>query len=184
SGPAGFDLRFRRSTAKGDFGERTTWLQATTLNGSTLMGKPGSTYCIEAHGLDEVGNTGVWSPESCTAVPLDDRSLLAKGSWIRAPGGVFEDSTSTAKARGARLVVKEARVRRFAIMARTCPECGTVRVSWRGKVLGTIDLSAPEQDGVIFSMGTKGKARSGTLVLEVRSKGRPVTIDAVGITRV
>ena len=185
SGVAAYDARYRTSVPKSDFGPRTPWISATADTSATLTGIPGRTYCIDGRSVDAVGNVGAWGPEACTAVPLDDHALVHKGAWTEATGGAFEGSVSTATARGARLVLKKVQARRFGVMATTCPTCGKVRVLFRGVSLGTIDLSAtPGQGGAVFSLGTTGPVRKGSLVLEVRSKHRPVTIDAVGLTRV
>ena len=126
-----------------------------------------------------------WSDEACTAVPLDERAFGAKGAWTQQSGGSFQDTLTTTKARGATLTMKHLQARRFAVMATTCPTCGAFRVLWRGTVLAKVDLhDAVGASGVVFALGTKASVKAGTLVIEVTSRRKPVTIDAVGVTRV
>jgi hypothetical protein len=81
--------------------------------------------------------------------------------------------------------MKHLQARRFAVMATTCPTCGVFRVLWRGTVLAKVDLhDAVGASGVVFALGTKASVKAGTLVIEVTSRRKPVTIDAVGVTRV
>ena len=99
-------------------------------------------------------------------------------------GGSFLDTVTTTKARGATLTMKGLQARRFAVMATTCPTCGAFRVLWRGTVLAKVDLhDAVGASGVVFALGTKASVKAGTLVIEVTSRHKPVTIDAVGVTR-
>lgn len=185
SGVAGVDVRFRKAMATAVFGEGAPWLTATALPGATFHGKLGRTYCFGVRGVDAVGNRSVWSAERCTAVPLDDRALVARNTWTRRATGTFMGTTSTTRLRGARLVVGDLQSRRFALMADTCPTCGRFRVIWRGRVIARVDLSsAVPKDGVVFPIRTMGRARSGVLVLEVISAGALVSIDAVGVSRV
>jgi M6 family metalloprotease-like protein len=184
SGSAGVDVRYRTTTAKGDFGSPLPWMTGTSLPGGTFAGTPGSTYCFGARGGDVVGNTSSWSVERCSAVPVDDTALRVIGRWTRSPGGTFLDSLTTSRSRGARLRIAKVHARHVAVMASTCPSCGRVRVLWRGRVLEVLDLSAtPGQLGVVFGLRTGGRVKAGTLVLEVASRRRPVSIDAVGVTR-
>jgi hypothetical protein len=117
-------------------------------------------------------------------VPLDDRAFGAQGAWALQPGGAFQGTVTTTKARGATLTMKHLQARRFAVMATTCPTCGAFRVLWRGAVLAKVDLhDAVGASGVVFALGTKASVKAGSLVIEVTSRHKPVTIDAVGVTR-
>ena len=185
SGFAGFDVRSRAASAKADFGAPEDWLIGTVATDDAFAGKPGSTRCFSVRSADLVANRTAWSDEACTAVPLDERAFGAKGAWTQQSGGSFQDTVTTTKARGATLTMKHLQARRFAVMATTCPTCGAFRVLWRGTVLAKVDLhDAVGASGVVFALGTKASVKAGTLVIEVTSRRKSVTIDAVGVTRV
>ena len=185
SGFAGYDVRSRAATAKTDFGATADWLTGVAGAGDTFVGKPGSTRCFSVRSADLMANRTAWSDEACTAVPLDDRAFVAKGPWSQQAGGTFQDTLTTASARGGTLTLKRLQARRFSIMATTCPTCGAFRVLWRGTVLAKVDLhDAVGASGVVFALGTKASVKAGTLVIEVTSRHKSVSIDAVGVTRV
>jgi hypothetical protein len=184
SGFAGFDVRSRAASAKADFGASADWLNGTVATEDTFVGKPGSTRCFSVRSADLVANRTAWSDEGCTTVPLDERAFVVKGAWTQQSGGSFQDTVTTTKAHGATLTMKRLQARRFAVMATTCPTCGSFRVLWRGTVLAKVDLhDAVGASGVVFALGTKASVEAGTLVIEVTSRHEPVTIDAVGVTR-
>ena len=160
------------------------WFNGTVATEDAFVGKPGSTRCFSVRSADLVANRSTWSDEACTAVPLDERAFGAKGAWTQHSAGSFLDTVTTTKARGATLTMKGLQARRFAVMATTCPTCGAFRVLWRGAVLAKVDLhEAVGASGVVFGLGAKASVKAGTLVIEVISRHKPVTIDAVGVTR-
>jgi hypothetical protein len=184
SGFAGFDVRSRVSTVRGDLGASTAWLVDTSATTGVFAGSTGSTRCFSARTGDLVGNHSAWSDEACTAIPLDADALVARGKWIERTGGVLGAGLMTTKSRGSTLTLKNVQARRFAFMATTCPTCGAVRVLWRGRLLTKVNLREDDDaSGVVFALGAKASAKAGTLVIEVTSRHKKVAIDAVGATR-
>jgi hypothetical protein len=182
---ASWDVRYRRAPWKGSFGALATWRSATTAASASFPASPGYTYCFSVRARDTLGATSGWTAETCTAVPLDDRSLARSGRWTAGTGSAYYRSTyvkSTTK--GAKLVRTGVVARRIAILATTCSTCGSVRVYWGSTLLRTISLrSATTVTRKLITVTTFSKTRSGTLTIKVYSSGKKVIIDGVAIRR-
>ena len=182
---ASWDVRYRRAAWKGNFGALATWRSATTAASASFPASPGYTYCYSVRARDTLGATSGWTAETCTAVPLDDRSLARSGRWTAGTGSAYYRSTyvkSTTK--GAKLVRTGVVARRIAILVTTCSTCGSVRVYWGSTLLRTISLrSATTVTRKLITVTTFSKARSGTLTIKVYSSGKKVIIDGVAIRR-
>jgi len=182
---ATFDVRYRRAAWNGGFGPYVTWRSATATTSARFGASTGSTYCFSARARDVTAVVSAWTPETCTATPLDDRSLTRSVKWTARTGSAYYRSTNVRSSTfGARLVRTGVRARSIAIVATTCPTCGKIRVSWGSKVLRTINLaSRTTVNRRLFSVTTFPSARAGTLTIRVWSSGRKVIIDGVAVRR-
>ena len=82
-----------------------------------------------------------WTAETCTAVPLDDRSLARSGRWTAGTSASYYRSTYLRSyTYGAKLTRTGIVARRIAIVATTCRTCGKVRVYWGSTLLRTVSL--------------------------------------------
>ncbi|MDQ3128675.1 MAG: fibronectin type III domain-containing protein [Chloroflexota bacterium] len=182
---ASHDVRVRRAAWNGGFGAVTVWRTATTATAATFSGIQGSTYCFSSRARDVDGGTSGWTSETCTAVPLDDRSLSRSGTWAAIThasdyaGTALRSFTS-----GATLTRTGVVARRISLLVTTCPGCGSVRVYWQGVLVRTISLSSPTvAHRKVVSVVAFSSGRVGTLRIRVSSAGKPVFIDAVAISR-
>ena len=182
---ATYDVRYRRAAWNGSFGSSVTWLSRTAATSATFPGSPGSTYCFSVLARDTLDATSVWTAETCTAVPLDDRSLTRSGRWTAGASSSFYRSTwLRSYTHGAKLTRTGVVARRIAIVATTCRTCGKVRVYWGSTLLRTISLySATTVSKKLITVTTFTSARSGTLKIKVHSSGKKVIIDGVAIRR-
>jgi len=182
---ASYDVRYRRAAWNGSFGTYVTWKTATTTDWATFAASPGSTYCFSVRATDTVGGHSVWTAETCTAVPLDDRSLARAGSWSAGTGSAYYRSTYLrSSTSGARLTRTGVVARRIALVASTCSTCGIVRVYWGSTLLKTINLySRTTVNQKLIAVTTFSSARTGTLKITVTSRGKRVIVDGVAIRR-
>ncbi len=182
---AGYDVRVRRAAWNGTFGAYTTWKSGTTSTSATYSGAAGSTYCFSVQAADLYGLTSDWTAETCTAVPLDDRSLSRSSGWTAGTSSSFYKSTYLRTTRYAAKLTRTGVVaRRIAIVATSCSGCGTIRVYWGSTLLKTISLNASKTTNKkLFTVVVWSAARSGTLTIKVASSGRKVLIDGVAIRR-
>ena len=118
-------------------------------------------------------------------MPLDDRSLSRVGAWTAGTSSSFYRSTFVRSSSStAKLVRTGVVARRIAIVATTCPTCGTVKVYWGSTLLRTIKLtSATTVNRKLIAVTTVTSDRKGTLTIKVSSTGRKVIIDGVAIRR-
>ena len=155
-----FDVRYRSAPWNGAFGGYTTWLSGTTATTATLAGGAGRTYCFSARaraGLRE----SAWTAETCTAVPLDDRSLARSRGWTRITGAAYYRSTAVRSYGFSRSLTRTGVVaKRVALVASTCPTCGSVKVYWNGVRVKTISLRSSTR-GAGSSLGRCRSARCG-----------------------
>ncbi len=181
-----YDVRYRRAAWNGDFGPAVTWLRATADTSATFAGSPGSTYCFGVRARDADGGVSPWTAAGkCTAVPLDDRSLTRSSGWTAGTGDPYYRSTYLrSSTNGAKLTRTGVVARRIALLATTCPTCGTVKVYWGSTLLKAISLhSDTTVNRKLIAVKTFSFARTGTLTIKVVSSGRKVIIDGVAIRR-
>ena len=182
----GYDVRYRRAAWNGSgFGSYVTWKNETYSTGASLAAAAGSTYCFSTRAVDWNGNESAWTAETCTAVPLDDRSLTRGSGWSKKTGSSFYRSTSLLATRhGAKLTASHVTARRIAVVATTCSTCGSIKVYWGSTLLKTISLkSSKTVNKKVITVVTWTAAKTGTLTIKVASRGKRVIIDGVGIRR-
>ncbi len=189
SGIASFDVRYRRagwsSTSFGAYTYPASW-QRTTARSRTLSMSPGSEYCLSVRARDAIGNLSAWSAERCTAMPLDDRSLAwTSGPWRdKSSSSAYRKTlTQTLGVKGATLGRSGVRVRRVAIIATTCPTCGSVDVFLGATRIGSLSLvSSATRARQVLLVPLRATVSRGTLSIRTRSDRR-VVIDGLGLRR-
>ena len=71
---------------------------------------------------------------------------------------------------------------RLALVATTCPTCGTADVSLGNTLLAHVNLAAATtQTATAIPLATWSSLHSGTLSLTVTSSGKPVVVQGVGV---
>jgi hypothetical protein len=187
SGVGAYSVGYHRWTAAGAVRTNVPWLTSTTATGATFPAQPGSTYCVRATATDRAKNPSpAWSPRRCFALPLDDQALLRRGKWAsraNAPDyflGTYIQSKQTGASARRKVVA-----RRLVLIATRCPTCGSVTVRWRGNVLKTIDLVAPElRPSEVIPIVSFERRFEGTVRLDVVSAGKTVRIEGLGVSAV
>lgn len=180
SGVESYDVRYREAAANVAFGPFVSWRNATATTTASLPANPGSTYCFSARARDRVGNVSAWSRGTCTAIPLDDATLAAKGRWKRVSHpSYFLGTYSVSAARGAALVARGIRAKRIAVVVTKCPACGTARILWNGRRLRDVPLKGSTRIEVI-EVASFAAVRTGTIAVRVVSPRKRVYVDAVG----
>ena len=185
NGAANYDVRYRKAAYNGAFGSPVTFKSKTTGKSATFTGAVGTTYCFSVRSRAASGAVSAWTRETCTAVPLDERSMTKSGSWTAGTGSAYFKSTylrSTAK--GAKLVRTGAQAKRIAIVATTCSTCGRVSVYWGSTLLKTVSLvSTTTKNKRVITIATFAEVRSGTITLKVYASGKKVLIDGLVISK-
>ena len=185
TGVANYDIRYRSAPYDSGYGGETPWLSATSATSAVFAGSPGVTYCFSARARDSADNVSAWSRETCTALPVDDRTLaVASGSWLRRfADGYYARTYSLASRTGAALVLHNVETHRLALLATRCPACGTVQVLWNGKLLKQVSLtSSTFARRQLVTLASFPSVQTGTVRIRV-SSSRPVRIDALGVDR-
>jgi hypothetical protein len=185
NGAANYDVRYRKAAYNGAFGSPVTYKSATTAKSATFAGAVGTTYCFSVRSRAASGAVSAWTSETCTAVPLDERSMTKSGTWTAGTGSAYFKSTylrSTAK--GAKLVRTAAQAKRIAIVATTCSTCGKVSVYWGSTLLKTVSLvSTTTRNKRLITIAAFPEVRSGTITLKVYTSGKKVLIDGLVISK-
>jgi hypothetical protein len=161
-----------------------TWRSATTETSATLTGSTGRTYCFSARSRAGT-RVGSWTAETCTAVPLDDRSLSRTSAWTATTGSAYYRATAVRASRsGASLTRTKVVAKRIALVVSTCSTCGSVKVYWNGNYKKTISLkSATTRHKVLVGALSFSEVKTGTLKLVVSTSSKRVTVDGVAISR-
>jgi hypothetical protein len=186
SGIASYDVRYRQAPWNGSFGNITLWRSATTATSVTFAGAPGNTHCFSTRARDKAGNVSAWSVERCTAVPLDDRSLVASAYWTRGSStSYFRGTFSRSATNGASLVRTSVRAKRLSVLATKCATCGTLRVYWNGvlKAQASLYATTTSTKQLVASVSFS-TVQSGTVKIVVYGSRRAVIVDGLGVSRV
>ncbi len=186
-GVATHDVRMRRATFDQELGEPELppeWqgLAAAMTNAAVPIAQ-GETSCYSVRTTDRIGHTSAWSAETCTSRPLDDRRLkVSSKGWTKGKGaGYYAKTFRRATRRGATLAVGGVRADRLALVATTCPRCGKVQVKIGGQRVGTVNLrSASKRNRQLIELPAF-PSRTGKVTLVVKSAGKPVIVDGLGV---
>lgn len=186
SGLASFDLRAIKAPYDGGFGAwqlpaATTRLLGTSLN--VRAPDQGWTQCFQVRSRDGAGNLSDWSPSRCTAVPLDDRRLLASPGWTRATTrGWFQGTSTATTQQGATLRRSGLQTKRLHLVALRCPTCGKVGVYLGTQLLATVDLASAVTTRAVVTLPVFS-LREASVTVKVLSSGKTVRVDALASSR-
>ena len=180
AGVEAFDVRYRSTSPGSDFGDYTTVLSDTPQKEIVVDVSDGAIYCFSARAIDEAGNRSEWSGERCSAIPLDDRSLVSSGFNRGSGGAFFAGTVSRSTRQGSVLTATDVRAQDLSLVATKCRGCGRVVVSFNGQRLARIDLSArTTANRRIIRIADFGSVRVGTVKMRVVSRRSPVKIDGL-----
>jgi hypothetical protein len=183
---ASADINEREAPWNGGFGPYTPWKTMVPAGNDIWPGVPGHTYCFQAEAFDSVPQSWGRTAARCTVVPLDDRRLGASAGWVRRTGTGFYLGTFTrTKQFGKSLTRTGIHARSAQLMVEKCPTCGSIKIYWNGALKHTYSLhSAAVHKMVYLSAVSFSSVHTGTLKIVVSSSGKPVIIDALGISAV
>ena len=185
SGVVNYDVQYRVAAWNGAFGAYRTLAAGTTAKSKTITGLIGHEYCFRVRARDHAGNVSAYSPDKCTVVPLDDRSLQATtGGWshIAAARAFAATETKTTTA-GAQLLLSGAHVDRIALMVTTCSTCGSVAIYVSGGLWRTVSTHASTTHYRVLLLPGTFSLHIARIALKSASPGRQLLIDGIGIAR-
>jgi hypothetical protein len=180
-----YDVRYRAAPWNGAFGAYTTRWSAVTATMESLTGSPGHEYCFSVRARDKAGNVTAFSPERCTVLAVDDRSLAATTSgWSRttASAAYLGTITKTTIA-GAKLQLTNAHTDHVALLVTTCSTCGRVTIYLNGIAWRTVSTVASSTHYQVILIQPAFSLRTTTIVLRSVDPGRQLLIDGLGIAR-
>jgi hypothetical protein len=136
-------------------------------------------------GKDYAGNVDPSPAVSRFTVPVPSTKLRASGGWSRGTEiGYFFNTYATTKKKGATLSAARAGTRSVALVVTTCPGCGTVKVSYGGKVLKKVSLaSSTRRKRQLVPIASWGSGHGGTVTVTVTSSGKPVVVEGLGFSK-
>jgi hypothetical protein len=184
-GVTNYDVRYRKASWNTPLGGYTSpaALQGTTAKSTTIALGFGTLVCFSVRARDAAMNVSAYSTERCTARPLDDRSLKAKGAWKKKTGtSYFAGTIVMTKSTGAKLTRKGALAGRVALVATKGRHYGKVGIYYNGKLVKKVKLgAATKTTKSVIALPNLGK--SGKVVIKVLSSGKKVFIDGLVLAR-
>jgi hypothetical protein len=183
------DVRYRKAPWNGSFGGPIAWQNQVPAGSATFNGSVGNTYCLSAQSYDNTpSGLRAWGfgPERCAAVPLDDRNLVVSSGWSRRTGsGFYLNTFSRATGLGRSITRTGIHAKSAMVMVEKCPTCGSIKIYWNGSLKHTYSLHASStRKKVYLSAVSFSSVHTGTLRIVVSSSGKPVIIDALGVSAV
>jgi uncharacterized delta-60 repeat protein len=185
TGVAAFDVQSRSASFDGSPFSAFSAFRTNTPNAfGTFTGSPGKTYCLRVRGRDFAGNVGVFGEQSCEAIPLDERSMTATGSWTKlSSSSYYRETAMSSKTAGSKLSV-HASYRHLAVVVTTCSACGTLKVFRGTTLLATVDLSSPTtKHRQVIGVDSSRVGHSGTITLRQSSAGKQVVVEGLAVSR-
>lgn len=179
---ASVQVSHRRAGINGAFGTPTTQTFAVATRSTSVSLRRGYTDCFKVRATDTAGNVGPWSPQRCTASPLDDRALTASKGWKRTKAtSAYRSTLTTAKSARRTLSKTGVRAARVGLVATTCRTCGKVTIKIGTKVVGTINLRSATTRHHRLLLLPAFTPRTGKLTLTTTSR-KMVRIDGVAVS--
>jgi hypothetical protein len=178
TGTKSTDVIVRSAPWNGGFGPQQVIGNDLVSGSLGFTATPGSTHCFSVQAVDNAGNLGYRSDESCTTVPLDDTALTGK-KWKRvAPAGAFNTTATVTKKKGRKLVLTGVQARHLALLVTKTKKGGKVKVLWNGALLKKVSLNGSGPATV--TLADLATVQTGTLTIKVISKdGRKVSVDGL-----
>lgn len=156
----------------------------TCTSAKTYAGLSAGTHTFSTRARDAVGNVDATPATWTWTLPHDERVLAASAAWTELEDSRFWRSTAVrTKAQDATLIRRDVRARRLMLVASTCDGCGTVDVFHGSTRLRRVSLdSASTEHRRTFGLVTYSELSTAKDVrIVVVSKGKPVTIDGIGM---
>jgi hypothetical protein len=156
---------------------------ALTKTSYTMTGlTPGYDYCFRVISTDKAGNVGPPSTPICVARLIDDKSLTHSVGWSqKVAAGYYANTYSRAVSANRTLTLANFHGDRLAVMAYTCPTCGSFRIYVGTALIRTVSLASTAKRDLLIVLPAFGQ-RVGTIKIVTLSI-KPDTIDAVGASR-
>jgi hypothetical protein len=187
SGVASYDVRYTTSSATSGF---TPWVLPASWQHvtSTQLGSPylapGRALCFSVRARDVAGNTSAWAPSRCVSRAYDDRVLTPSAGWSRLwQQSLYGGSALQTAGYGVTASTGTVTVRRIAVLAATCPTCGSVAVYSGGQLVGSLSLVSSTSVRRVLSLPMT-ELRTGVVTLRSATSGKPVLVDALVLSRV
>jgi uncharacterized delta-60 repeat protein len=184
TGVKNFDVRMRNALYnQAAYGVYSSFKTATPLSGGTFTATPGRTVCFGVRATDMANNVGVYGPDGCVAYPVDDPTATPTGTWTAISDSHYYGGTARSSSiAGATLSVPVA-YRHLGVVVKKCVGCGTFKVFLGNVLLKTIATSASSTSyKTIIPIDASVAVKSGTVVIQQASAGKPVTIDGIAVS--
>jgi hypothetical protein len=154
-------------------------------SGAFSASVPGTTYCLRVSAeTDGAHNRATGAgPSTCRALPLVATQLSFSSNWTKENlAGGYGASAYRSTAKGSTMTRPYVAADRLALIATTCPTCGTADVYLGKTLLAHVNLAAATtQTATAVPLATWSSLHSGTLSLTVTSSGKPVVVQGVGV---
>ena len=135
-------------------------------------------------GIDFAGNRDPSPAVNRFTVPVPSAKLNASSGWTRGTEiGYFFSGYATTRKKGATLSAARAGTRAVALVATKCPGCGSVKVTYAGKVLKRVSLVASSTRRRQLIPIVSWSAAHGGKVSVTSLSGKQVTIEGLGFSR-
>jgi hypothetical protein len=189
TGLARYQVRERTAAYSSGFGPwayPSAWhaLNPATTSVAVFGLARGRDYCFAVRAVDKAGNTSPWTTPRCIARPLDDRAVSVGDGWIRRTGSHYWNRTITVTStHGASATRTGAELDQVGIVATRGPGMGTIAIYLGGTRIGQINLAAASITFQNLILLPPFSYRTGTVTVKVVSRGKPVQLDGLAISR-
>lgn len=181
---ASYDVGYRVATAGHALGAWTypTAWQRTTATSVSVTPAAGTDTCFMVRARDTAGNVSGWTPQSCTAMPQDDRVMTGSGSISRlAFSSAYRGTVTRLNRSGASITKTGEYGHRIAVLTLAGPGQGSVDVYHGSRRIGRVSLAATSWSRRTVYLPVTAYLSGSVRVVSVSSL--PSSIDGVALLR-
>jgi hypothetical protein len=186
SGIASYNVQYEK--ANFNAGGFTAWATAPgagalTKTSYTMTGLvAGYDYCFRVISTDKAGNVSAPSTPICVARLIDDKSLTHSAGWTqKVAAGYYANTYSRAVSANRTLTLANFHGDRLAIMAYTCPTCGSFKIFVGATLIKSVSLVSTTKRDRLIVLPAFGQKVGTVKILTLSTK--PDVIDALGASR-
>lgn len=177
-----YDIAWRRAGRTGGFSPWRSRAHVTD-NRFALRLDRGQEVCLRVRARNRTGYLSAWRTR-CVGRPVDDAGLGADRRWrfVLSPRSM-DETLAEATAAGAQLSSSTVTGRRIALLAQTCPGCGSVRVYAGSRLVGRLLTSSPmTRSRVLLPLPLLPREFTGRVRVVTTSRS-PVRVDGLLVRR-
>ncbi len=160
-----------------------TGTQAVIKFGTANSSGTAATYCFGMRAHDVVSMSSGWSPDECTAVPVDDRQLNTSGTWRQSSSSKALKGTLTGTTTAGSKIGISGYFKHLALLVVECSTCGAVDVYVNKVKVKHVSLASSTSHIALINIESYSSVAKRAVVVRSTSN-KKAYLDGIGMSLV